>query len=360
MKLLSSLSFALTLASVAACVAGCAEDAGDIGSSTSSALGSGIDVPNPSGAYFANITANGTGCPAGSWDAAISPDGTAFTVTFSAYEASVTPGQAMVVKDCTLSIDLRTPQGFSFSVSSFHYQGYALLDTPGMSARQTAKYYFMGNPVPAKEERSDMAGPYDNDYLFSDEIGVADLVWSPCGAERTLQAQTRLVLQNNPQQSGSGYLNTSSVDGQLKFIFGLSWKQCGDGPGAGPTRPVYRGFNPSIGDHVQGLVPNEGAPGWHSEGVSFKIYDHDDGNAQPLYRCRVNGTSYHFLSNAGNCEGQTVEGLLGYVSRTQRPGLVQIFRCLGPTGADHLTTANPNECNVAHYRIEGPQGWAGN
>jgi hypothetical protein len=233
------LSLAATLVGVGA--TGCAAPASpdeETGAATE-ALGQSINVPNPSGAYFASVTANGSGCPAGSWEAGISDDGQAFTVTFSGYEAVVEPGAAFSIKDCALAIDLKTPEGFSFSVSSFHYQGYAILDQPGMTAKQTAKYYFMGNPVPARELRSDMNGPYDSSYVFSDQIGVADLVWSPCGATRRLNAQTRLVLQNNAQKTGSGYLNTTSVDGEVKtvFRFGLAWKQCGGPPPPPPPPP---------------------------------------------------------------------------------------------------------------------------
>jgi hypothetical protein len=229
MKFFSS---AVSLLALVACVgaAGCAADGSsdeELGDSTA-ALGT--DVPNPSGAYFASITANGTGCPAGTWDAAISPDGKAFTVTFSGYEAIVNPGEAMSIKDCTLGIDLKTPSGFSFSVSQFHYQGYALLDQPGMSARQTAKYYWMGNPTGARELRSDMNGPFDDSYVFSDTIGMADLVWSPCGATRRLTAQTRLMVRNNVQKTGTGYTNTTSVDGTVstpyRWTFWLNWRSC--------------------------------------------------------------------------------------------------------------------------------------
>ena len=352
-------SFLVCFAISAGCLAltGCARDAEDIASGTAN-LGTGVDVPNPSGAYFASVTANGTGCPAGTWDAAISPDGKAFTVTFSQYEALVDPGQSMAIKDCTLGINLKSPSGFSFAVDSFHYQGYALLDQAGMTARQTAKYYFMGNPVPAQELRSDMNGPYDNSYVFSDDIGIADLVWSPCGVERSLIAQTRLVLQNNAAKSGTGYLNTSSVDGEIKmvFTFGLTWEQCGNGGGGDdkPSVPIYRGYNGAIGDHLQGLGANEGAPAYTPEGVGFTIFASGGADRAPLFRCRVG--AYHFLSGDPSCEGQIGEGQLGYVAQSPAAGLVQIFRCLG--GADHLTTANPQECTNAGFQIEGPQGYA--
>ena len=76
----------VVLSSLAA--VGCAADAAaddadaELGATASSELGSGISVPNPSGAYVANVTANGMGCPAGTWDAKISRDGKTFEVAF--------------------------------------------------------------------------------------------------------------------------------------------------------------------------------------------------------------------------------------------------------------------------------------
>jgi len=208
-------------------VAGCASTDGTSDEETSeAALGQTVDVPNPSGMYIAKLTANGTGCPAGTWEASISDDGKAFTVTFSGYEAIVEPGKAFAIKDCTLGLDIQTPQGFSFAVSSFYYQGYALLDAKGMSARQSAKYYFMGNPASGSENVRQMSGPMDESYIFSDEVPAANMVWSRCGTQRRLNALTRLVLRNNAAKTGSGYLNTASVDGELQMVFHLAWRKC--------------------------------------------------------------------------------------------------------------------------------------
>jgi hypothetical protein len=231
MRLFSSLLLALS-ATVCVAVTGCSAPTSDTSvedtGGATEALGQGINVPNPAGTYIANITANGTGCPAGTWDASISDDGKAFTVTFSQYEGSVAPGQAFAIKDCQLGIDLKTPAGFSFAVDSFYYQGYSLLDSPGMNARMTSKYYFMGNPVPGVDFQSNMDGPYDDSYVFSNDIAVANLVWSPCGTTRRLNAQTRLILKNNADKSGSGYLNASTADGQINdvFVFGFTWRKC--------------------------------------------------------------------------------------------------------------------------------------
>jgi hypothetical protein len=125
-----------------------------------------------------------------------------------------------------------------------------------------------------------------------------------------------------------------------------------------PVVPIYRGNNPQIGDHVQGTVANEGAPGWIPEGIGFHIFGDGGPRFVPLLRCRVNGNGHHFLSTDPACEGQMVEGALGFVAPTPQPGVsAQLFRCMSPGGSDHLTTVHPEECAAAHYVIEGPQGF---
>jgi hypothetical protein len=210
-------------------IGGCTAAAQDADSASGTEVGTSsqaLDLRNPNGAYFARVTANGTGCPRGTWDAAIGPDGQTFTVRFSAYEVSVSPGQLLAVKDCQLAIALHSPQGLSYSVSELYYSGYGFLDQRGMTGRQTAKYYFQGNPLASTDGRSDLSGPMDSTYTYNDTLGIADLVWSKCGVDRDLNVQTRIVLQNNRDKRGTGYLNTSAVDGNITLRFRLFWRTC--------------------------------------------------------------------------------------------------------------------------------------
>ncbi|MEU8355766.1 DUF4360 domain-containing protein [Nonomuraea sp. NPDC048882] len=172
-------------------------------------------APNPAEAYISSVSANGNGCPPGTWEAAISPDGKSFTVTFSSYETLIEPGTDASNKECTLSLNVHTPPGTSLSTAEFSYQGYALMDQAGMSATQSANYNFRGAPVPAQSVRSQISGPHDDAYVFSDRILLHDVA-SAQGATRALNGVTSLVLTNNPAETGSGYFNTSSVDGTLQ------------------------------------------------------------------------------------------------------------------------------------------------
>lgn len=212
------------------CVAalGCADDASNVDElAAEAALQAGPErgvVVNPAGVYFAEVTANGTGCPAGTWTTSLAPDGQTFTTSFSAYEAEVDPSRTISIKDCMLAVKLHSPQGLSYSISSFYYSGYAFLEK-GVSGRQFASYYFQGNPAQTAQLRTDLVGPYDDTFLFADEVGLTDLVWSPCGTTRDLNVTTRLRLRNgNPR--ASGYMNIAAVDASIKLVFKLSWRTC--------------------------------------------------------------------------------------------------------------------------------------
>jgi hypothetical protein len=187
---------------------------------------------------FAEVQANGTGCPAGTWQTRISSDGLVFTTTFSAYEAEVDPSTMVAVKDCQLSIKLHTPPGRSISVQSFSYTGYATL-TPGVRGKLLANYYFQGEPVEPSSPHTDLIGPYDKTFLFRDDVPIRDAVWSPCGLDRELNIATRIMLQNSTPAS-SAYMNLTALDGSSRLVVALASRGCSataQPPGSSPPQP---------------------------------------------------------------------------------------------------------------------------
>jgi hypothetical protein len=137
-------------------------------------------------------------------------------------------------------------------------------------------------------------------------------------------------------------------------------------PPTAKAAPIYRAYNGE--DHLQGLQQGEGAPAWKSEGISFHVLKTAPAAASyQLYRCRLTNDNnrFHFLSNDAHCEGQTVDGLLGYVYAAQAANTKPIYRCRKGTGGigipafhDHLSTLTPDECRKGGYQVEGTQGYA--
>jgi hypothetical protein len=183
------------------------------------------------GPYIADVTAAGNGCPAGSWNAAVSDDGLAFTLTFSAYEVKVAPGQLVDVKQCVVNVAFRDVDGqpMSFSFGQVVHQGYAFLDRGGMRAARRTSYVFSANgkgiPGATPSQTANIPGPISDSWLQADDVFPAG-VWSPCAAVSNLVVGTSLMLQNDSRKSGSGYINTSTVDGAMTLDFELAWRRC--------------------------------------------------------------------------------------------------------------------------------------
>jgi len=188
------------------------------------APGNQTEVKDPNGAYIASITANGTGCPEGSTGINLSNDGLTYTITFSKFETEVDQN-VVSVKDCTLGFKLHSPQGLSFTVDEFYYQGYMNLDD-GVRLRQEARYWFQGNAGERTVVDSDVTGPKDESFLVQDTREDINLVRSRCGTDEQLNVTALLRLLNTRNPRGFGYANMSSVDGSRSLVFKLSWKHC--------------------------------------------------------------------------------------------------------------------------------------
>src|SRR3954470_23164074 len=107
-----------------------------LGGAVAALVTAAVPAHNPSGGFvdpppdkivIKVATVNGSGCPAGTAAVAVSPDNTAFTVTYSNYLAQVGKGAKPTDfrKNCQLNLVTHVPQGFSYAIASVDYRGYA-------------------------------------------------------------------------------------------------------------------------------------------------------------------------------------------------------------------------------------------
>jgi len=180
--------------------------------------------PNPREVYINGISYAGSGCPAGSVSQVLSSDAKAFTLLFDSYIAEAGPGMPLSLarKNCQIAVDLRFPQGWSYSVFTVDYRGYARLD-PGTSGQQVSSYYFSGQ-AKTGSLRTNFYGPTERDYQIRDTLGLDAVVWSPCGANRALNMNTQVRVTASGRQRA--LLTVDSIDGELKHIYGIQWRRC--------------------------------------------------------------------------------------------------------------------------------------
>jgi hypothetical protein len=138
-------------------------------------------VPDKTKTYIDSITYGGSGCCQGTVSLSISQDLTTFTLIFDEFIAETGPTKSIrdSRKNCQVNIDLRYPQGWSYSIVSVDYRGFVNVPR-GVTATQTSTYYFSGE-IAQIQASLIFRGSVENDYLISDKIATSEIVWSPCG-----------------------------------------------------------------------------------------------------------------------------------------------------------------------------------
>ena len=155
-----------------------------------------------------------------------SNDYKAFTLLFDEYVVEAGPGVSRREgrKACQINVDMQFPQGWSYSIMDVDYRGYVSLDR-GVTGVAQSDYYFQGQRGSARLSTT-FRGPIDQDYEYRDSLGISAVVWSPCGASRSLNMKTQIRVDNNRARRGTGLLTVDSVDGQLEQVYGIQWRRC--------------------------------------------------------------------------------------------------------------------------------------
>jgi hypothetical protein len=173
------------------------------------------------------VSVNGSGCPQGTAAVAVASDNTAFTVTYSSYQAQAGAKTAPTDfrKNCQLGLLVHVPQGYTYAVSEADYRGFAHLEK-GASAEEQANYYFQGDsdndPV-----AHPINGPYDDDWQKTDHAEGGSLVFAPCGRDVGLNVNTELrVDPGSSDPNTTSFITMDSTDGSINTTYHFAWKQC--------------------------------------------------------------------------------------------------------------------------------------
>ena len=185
-------------------------------------------TPPPDRIIIDVVTVNGSGCRLGSAAVAVSPDNTAFTVTYSEYTAQVGVGSKPTDfrKNCQLNLRVHVPQGFTYAIAQADYRGFAHL-VRGATAQQRANYYFQGHSQTIYTTHP-YRGPISDDWQATDTVDVEALVFHPCGEQRLFNINTELRVNKGTSDPNTttSFITMDSTDGAINTIYHFAWKRC--------------------------------------------------------------------------------------------------------------------------------------
>ncbi|MDI1484078.1 DUF4360 domain-containing protein [Polyangium sp. y55x31] len=182
-------------------------------------------IEPPEGVEIRGLVYNGTGCPQNSVAGTLSEDRKALELIFGAFTAEASPlGQPSEArKFCQITVDMAFPQGYSFSLVSADYRGFAELGA-AVVGTQTSNYYFTGGL--GRSFRTKIVGPFSENYFRRDNLTLEAVVWSPCGASRPLNISTQAAVSTLANPSGSGLMTVDSVSLVVQQTYNIIWRKC--------------------------------------------------------------------------------------------------------------------------------------
>lgn len=165
----------------------------------------------------------GTGCPAGSASVALSPDRQSISMLFDQYVVEAGGRKTIDRKNCNIAVPVQVPQGYSVAVFAIDYRGFAAL--PSGARAQLSVNYFLAGQGRGVRTTKNFRGPYSNDYLTTDRLGMESVVWTACGANTILRANTSMLAQTNGRRE-QALATVDSADIQAGLVYHLPWRRC--------------------------------------------------------------------------------------------------------------------------------------
>ena len=185
------------------------------------------DAPPVDRVVVDTVTVNGSGCPAGTAAVAVSPDNTAFTISYSSYIAQVGVGASPTDfrKNCNLNLIVHVPPGFTYAIAAVDYSGGASL-AAGASAVLRTRLFFQGQPAPTLVDHS-LSGRFDDLWWFTDTVDSTALVFAPCDSQPhlNLETQVRVTLGTSDPATTSSFMAMDGAD-TAPHMYHLVWKHC--------------------------------------------------------------------------------------------------------------------------------------
>jgi hypothetical protein len=142
------------------------------------------------------------------------------------------------------------------------------------------------------------------------------------------------------------------------FLVDYVWPPSPQSPGPSATLPIYRSTSLISGDVLYSTSTTEGtAGGYVLAGAAFNLFQDPSPSRSMLYRCFGSGKD-HFISLDPTCEGQPIDGPMGYVETALSTSAPHpLYRCFD--GTHHFVDLPGSilECVNAKTTIETTLGF---
>lgn len=194
---------------------------------------------NPHNVTVKNISAFGSGCPAGSVSGIVSPDGESFSILMDSYVVESNGNRQLDRKNCEITVELNVPQGWSYQVISADYRGFVSVERGSIATHQVQYAFEGGRAINEKRHArhsfniNEFKGPISENYYIRNELHRKLAPASPCNNSdiQTLFISTNLTARTVKDLANSfAQITLDTVDGSVQTQnYKLAWRRCAPG-----------------------------------------------------------------------------------------------------------------------------------
>lgn len=167
-----------------------------------------LAAPDPNSVFFQAPAIAGTGCPAGTTDFVITPDGQTLSILFDAFTAD--PGNLT----CNIAVPVHVPNGFQVSLMTADYRGFVQ-----GQAELRRSYFFAGDTGPSLA--TPLSSPNGKEYTQRDNLLTMSESLARCGQDVNLRINSRIRTINN-----NSSISVDSLDLNNGMILHLQYRRC--------------------------------------------------------------------------------------------------------------------------------------
>jgi Domain of unknown function (DUF4360) len=189
-------------------------------SSLSASANSGLVLGNP-------VIMSGSGCPVGSVQTTVDPDGTTLSVVFDQFGTKAVPGNVSQ-RSCNLRIPVKVPQGFQAQLVDMVYRGFA--DIPSGASGQIVSTAILGGKTVGSEITQLPAG-FSSAWELTNSFTAVSI--STCISSTVLGVNTSLLARainaSRIAQISTDTLDITAGDEKIIAKFGFKIVSCSGG-----------------------------------------------------------------------------------------------------------------------------------
>lgn len=167
-------------------------------------------------------TVEGNGCPQGSYEVVLSPDGNELSVLFSMFTAETSETESFNFTNCNVAVPIDVPAGITVGLLGVDYRGLAFIPTDGTGII-SREYFFAGRQGP---RISSSIPVYDEfyEFFYADELTFP--AWTDCGDPVTARSNTSMYVTKPAGSPVDAMMSLFSEDWDIYIKFNLAWDYC--------------------------------------------------------------------------------------------------------------------------------------